>query len=95
MLNDGDALELDDGSLLTVRAAEEDLAEVRCPTPETLARIAWHLGNRHLPVQIAGDAVRLRWDHVIADMLTGLGAEVVRLRAGFTPESGAYAHHDH
>lgn len=95
VLNDGDALELDDGTLLTVLAAEEDLAEVRCPTPETLARIAWHLGNRHLPVQIAGDAVRLRWDHVIADMLTGLGAEVVRLRAGFTPESGAYAHHDH
>lgn len=95
VLNDGDALELDDGTLLTVRAAEEDLAEVRCATPETLARIAWHLGNRHLPVQIAGDAVRLRWDHVIADMLTGLGADVVRLRAGFTPESGAYAHHDH
>lgn len=95
VLNDGDALELDDGTLLTVRAAEEDLAEVRCPTPETLARIAWHLGNRHLPVQIAGDAVRLRWDHVIADMLVGMGAEVVRLRAGFTPESGAYAHHDH
>jgi urease accessory protein len=62
---------------------------------EALARIAWHLGNRHLPVQIAGDAVRLRWDHVIADMLAGMGAEVVRLRAGFTPESGAYAHHDH
>ena len=95
VLNDGDALELDDGTLLTVRAAEEDLAEVRCPTPEALARIAWHLGNRHLPVQIAGDAVRLRWDHVIADMLVGMGAEVVRLRAGFTPESGAYAHHDH
>jgi urease accessory protein len=95
VLNDGDALELDDGTLLAVRAAEEDLAEVRCPTPEALARIAWHLGNRHLPVQIAGDAVRLRWDHVIADMLMGMGAEVVRLRAGFTPESGAYAHHDH
>jgi urease accessory protein len=95
VLNDGDALELDDGTLLIVRAAEEDLAEVRCPTPEALARIAWHLGNRHLPVQIAGDAVRLRWDHVIADMLAGMGAEVVRLRAGFTPESGAYAHHDH
>jgi urease accessory protein len=95
VLNDGDALELDDGTLLKVRAAEEDLAEVRCSTPETLARIAWHLGNRHLPVQITGDAVRLRWDHVIADMLTGLGAEVVRLRAGFTPEAGAYAHHDH
>jgi urease accessory protein len=95
VLNDGDALELDDGTLLKVRAAEEDLAEVRCATPETLARIAWHLGNRHLPVQITGDAVRLRWDHVIADMLTGLGAEVVRLRAGFTPEAGAYAHHDH
>jgi urease accessory protein len=95
VLNDGDALELDDGTLLTVRAAKEDLAEVRCPTPEALARIAWHLGNRHLPVQIAGDAVRLRWDHVIADMLVRMGAEVVRLRAGFTPESGAYAHHDH
>ncbi|EWY38824.1 urease accessory protein UreE [Skermanella stibiiresistens SB22] len=95
VLNDGDALELDDGTLVAVRAAPEDLAEVTCATPETLARIAWHLGNRHLPVQIAGAAIRLRWDHVIVDMLTGLGAEVVRTSAGFTPESGAYAHHDH
>ena len=95
VLNDGDALELDDGTWIAVRAADEDLAEVTCATPETLARIAWHLGNRHLPVQIAGAAVRLRWDHVIVEMLEGLGAGVVRLRAAFTPESGAYAHHDH
>src|SRR3954451_20186093 len=78
VLNDGDALELDDGTLLKGHAAEEDLAEVRCSSPETLARIAWPLANRHLPVQITGDVVRLRWDHVITDMLTGLGAEVVR-----------------
>jgi urease accessory protein len=95
VLNDGDALELDDGTFLEVRAADEDLAEVTCETPETLARIAWHLGNRHLPVQIGTTGIRLRWDHVIADMLTGLGAEVTRLRAPFTPESGAYAHDSH
>ena len=95
VLNDGDALELDDGTCIAVRAADEDLAEVTCATPETLARIAWHLGNRHLPVQIAGAAVRLRWDHVIVEMLQGIGADVVRLRAAFTPEAGAYAHHDH
>jgi urease accessory protein len=97
VLNDGDGLELDDGSMLIVRAADEDLAEVRCATPEMLARIAWHLGNRHLSVQVTADAIRLRWDHVIVDMLRGLGAEVVALRAPFTPESGAYATggHDH
>ena len=66
------------------------------PTPETLGphRMAPR-ATATFRIQITGDTVRLRWDYVIADMLTGLGAEVVRLRAGFTPEAGAYAHHDH
>ena len=95
VLNHGDTLELDDGTFLQVRAADEDLAEVSCDAPETLARIAWHLGNRHLPVQIGASGIRLRWDHVIVDMLKGLGADVARVKAPFTPESGAYAHDSH
>jgi len=98
-LGDGDALVLDRGGLIRVVAAPEDLAEVRAEGA-TLARLAWHLGNRHLPVAIGADAVRLRWDHVIVDMLTGLGARVERVTAPFTPEGGAYAagghgHHHH
>lgn len=97
LLAEGDGLALDTGGYLRVRAAEEDLAEVRCANPVDLARAAWHLGNRHLPVQIAGDAVRLRWDEVIVDMLRGLGADVVRVRGPFAPEGGAYSggHHGH
>ncbi len=105
-LGDGDGLELGDGGVLRVVAAAEDLMEVRVPGPvEGFARIAWHLGNRHLPVQIAGDTIRLRRDHVIEDMLRGLGAEVRPVHLPFSPEGGAYGgnasaqgghgHHDH
>ena len=88
---DGDGLALEGGGVVVVRAAPEPLIEVKSSSPEGLARLAWHLGNRHLPVQILEDSIRLRADHVIADMLTGLGAEVRAIDAPFDPEGGAYA----
>jgi urease accessory protein len=95
-LDEGDGLEMTDGGFLRVVAAAEELMEVRVSGPvESFARVAWHLGNRHLPVQITGDVIRLRRDHVIADMLTGLGAEVRDVIAPFMPEGGAYGGHSH
>lgn len=90
-LRGGDALLLDDGRLVEVIAAPESLAEIRCNDPNQLVRIAWHLGNRHLPTQIAGKALRIRRDHVVEDMVRGLGARVVEIEAPFDPEGGAYA----
>lgn len=90
ILHDGDGLQLEDGSIIIVRAAKEDLAEIRCGTPEHLMRMAWHLGNRHLPCEIHGDRLLLRWDPVIADMLEKLGCAVTRITAPFNPEGGAY-----
>jgi urease accessory protein len=91
VLRDGDGLRLDDGAWLAVRAADEQVCDIACPTPETLARIAWHLGNRHLPVQILDKGLRIRDDHVIVEMLEGMGAAVTRRSAPFDPEGGAYA----
>ncbi len=102
ILREGDGLILDDGGVIEVRAAAEDVCDVAAETPASLARLAWHLGNRHLPVEIRPEGLRIRDDHVIVAMLEGLGARVVRLSAPFTPEAGAYtdegddhAHHDH
>jgi len=90
---DGDGLRLEDGRWLRVTAAAEALLEVRCAGPEALARIAWHLGNRHLPSQIGDGVIRIRPDHVIEAMLVQLGASVERVEAPFQPEGGAYAGH--
>ncbi len=90
-LRDGDGLVLEGGGVILVRAAPEPLLEVRAGDGEGLVRLAWHLGNRHLPVQVLADALRLRADHVIANMLTGLGADVRAVEAPFDPEGGAYA----
>jgi len=90
-LADGDGLELDSGGYLCVRAASEPVFEIEAPDRATVLRIAWHLGNRHLPLQVAGERLRIRADHVIADMVTGLGGRIVRLEAPFDPEFGAYA----
>ena len=99
-LEEGDALKLDDGHLVAVRAAAEELLEVRCGAEAALVRVAWHLGNRHLPTEIAEDALYIRYDHVIEEMLQGLGAETARVSRPFQPERGAYAGghghaHDH
>ncbi len=96
-LRGGDALVLDDGRLVEVVAAPEALIELRGVDPRQMVRLAWHLGNRHLPVQIAGKHLRIRRDHVIEEMVKGLGASVVEIEAPFDPEGGAYvsAGHDH
>jgi urease accessory protein len=90
-LRGGDALVLDDGRLIEVVAAPEPLAEIRCNDPEHLVRVAWHLGNRHLPTQITARGLRIRRDHVIEAMVKGLGARIIEIEAPFDPEGGAYA----
>ena len=91
MLRGGDALVLEDGRLIEVVAAPEPLAEIRGADPHHLIRVAWHLGNRHLPTQIMPKALRIRRDHVIEAMVKGLGARVIEIEAPFDPEGGAYA----
>ena len=98
-LRDGDGLELDDGRIVRVVSRPEPLHDIHAHDMATLVRIVWHLGNRHLPVQMLGEHVRIRADHVIADMVRGLGGHVYELSAPFDPEAGAYAgghqhHHD-
>src|ERR1700732_929431 len=92
---DGDGLQLEDGRWLKVQAAAELIVEVRHEDPNQLMRLAWHLGNRHLPTEIRNQVLRIRPDHVIEDMLHGLGAELVKVQAPFQPEGGAYSGHGH
>lgn len=102
-LRGGDALVLEDGRLIEVVAAPEPLVEIRGADPLHLVRVAWHLGNRHLPTQIMPKGLRIRRDHVIEAMVTGLGARITEIEAPFDPEGGAYAaphahaedHHTH
>lgn len=98
-LRDGDGLALPDGAVVRICAKPEKLLEIVATGGHELVRIAWHLGNRHLPVQILHDRLRIRADHVIAEMVEGLGGHVTSLEAPFDPETGAYAsthrHHDH
>jgi len=90
-LRGGDALVLEDGRLIEVVAAAEPLIEIKGSDPHHLIRVAWHLGNRHLPTQIMPKGLRIRRDHVIEAMVKGLGARVVEIEAPFDPEGGAYA----
>jgi urease accessory protein len=90
-LRGGDALVLEDDRLIEVVAAPEPLLEIRCNDPQHLVRVAWHLGNRHLPTQIMPKGLRIRRDHVIEAMVKGLGARVIEIEAPFDPEGGAYA----
>jgi urease accessory protein len=96
-LQDGDVLLLEDGRRIAVVAAPEPLAEIVCEDLRLLVRVAWHLGNRHLPTMLAGDRLFIRRDHVIEAMTQGLGAHVAHVMAPFVPEGGAYAggHHHH
>jgi urease accessory protein len=107
MLRAGDGLKLEDGRIVEVVAAPEPLAEIRGADAAALTRIAWHLGNRHLPTELTKRSLRIRRDSVIEDMARGLGASVVAIEAPFNPEGGAYVraatpahdhghdHHDH
>jgi len=92
---DGDGLQLEDGRWLKVQAAAELIVEVRHKDPHQLVRLAWHLGNRHLPTEIRDEVLRIRPDHVIEEMLLGLGADLVREQVAFQPEGGAYGGHEH
>lgn len=93
---DGDGLRLRDGRWIGIRAAPEKLTEITCAEPAFLIRVAWHLGNRHLPTQFAGDRLLIRPDHVIENMVRGLGATVRQVEAPFQPEGGAYGNaHSH
>jgi urease accessory protein len=98
-LRDGDGLVLDDGSIVLVAGKPEPLLEIAAGSPDKLARLAWHIGNRHTDVQIVGDKLRIRRDHVLENMLLGLGARLTPIDAPFDPEHGAYGHghqhHDH
>lgn len=97
LLRHGEGLLLEDGRIVEVRAKPETLMEVRGRDQRHLLSLAWQIGNRHLAAEITGDFIRLRRDHVIADMLIGLGATVSELEAPFDPEGGAYggAHGNH
>jgi urease accessory protein len=102
-LADGDGLLVQDGGVVLVKAAVEDLMEIHAADALALARIAWHLGNRHTPAQIMPGAILIQPDHVLAEMVEGLGAHVHRVKKPFEPEGGAYggqgplhaSHHHH
>ena len=97
----GDKLLLENGDLVEIVAASEKLFAVRGRDPLHLTEIAWHLGNRHMPAEIAADHILIQRDHVIRAMLEGLGATVSPVDAAFQPSRGAYHahgghdHHDH
>lgn len=94
-LQDGDALKLEDGRTVLVRAAAEPLLEITAATPLRLARLAWHIGNRHTPAEIGEDAIWIEPDHVLAEMARGLGGAVREVTRPFAPERGAYHGHTH
>ena len=98
-LRDGDGLCLAEGGIVRVIAEPENLLEIRAPNQDAFTRIAWHLGNRHLPVQLLPGRILIRTDHVIADMVRRLGGTATAIEAPFDPEPGAYEkgsfHHHH
>ena len=95
VLRDGDLLQAEDGSVVCVHAAAEDVSTVRCQDPVLLARLCYHLGNRHVPLQIGENMVRYQHDHVLDDMVQSLGLRPVSESAPFEPEAGAYHQHAH
>ncbi len=100
VLRDGDGLVLEDGAMISVVGKPEPLIEITVRTRRELARLCWHIGNRHTDVQIVGDRLRIRRDHVLESMIASLGAKLMPIEAVFDPEPGAYADghlhgHDH
>ena len=100
-LNDGDAVKLEDGSLVLIKAAAQKLIEITAENPLRLARVAWHIGNRHTPAEITASAIYIEHDHVLAEMVRGQGCAMADVERPFQPERGAYDHdhancgHDH
>jgi len=96
-LRGGDLVGASDGRIIEVIAEPERVLHIECGTPMALARAAYHLGNRHVPLQVGDGWLRIAADHVLADMLSNLGATVTPIEAPFEPEAGAYSggHHHH
>ena len=99
-LRHGDRLSNDEGFVVEIQAADEQVSTIRCDDPHLLARACYHLGNRHVPLQIEPGWVRYQHDHVLDDMVRGLGLDVITEQAPFEPEAGAYGgsqggHHHH
>jgi urease accessory protein len=92
LLRAGDGLRLEDGRIISVEASPEQLSEVTAADPTALMKLAWHIGNRHLPAQLQPNRILIREDAVIVNMLVGLGATVRPVLEAFTPEAGAYDH---
>jgi urease accessory protein len=95
VLDDGDALKLEDGRLVEIKAAPERLLEVKAENPLRLLRVAWHIGNRHTPAEVTADAIYIQDDHVLAEMVRGQGCSVTPVTRPFRPERGAYDHASH
>jgi urease accessory protein len=93
VLREGDGLVLDDGSIVRVKSSVESLAEIESHTALDFVRFAWHLGNRHADVQILSNKLRIRRDHVLEDMVIGLGGLVTHTEAAFEPEISGSGHH--
>ncbi len=92
-LEPGAGLLLGNGTIVLVKAADEDLLHIQARDPLVQMRIAWHLGNRHTPAEITPDGIYIQNDNVLAELLIALGAEVVRVSRQFEPEGGAYGGH--
>jgi urease accessory protein len=96
VLKNGDALQLDDGRLIEIKAAPEKLLEITANSQLRLMRLAWHIGNRHTPAELENDALYISYDHVLEEMVRGLGGKTQVVMRGFEPEGGAYeGHKDH
>ena len=86
---DGDTVQASDGTVLTIRAGTEPLTQV---LGQNLVKLAWHIGNRHTPAEVRPDCLLIQRDHVLENMLQGLGAEIRHVECPFQPEGGAYGH---
>ena len=95
ILRHGDRIATEDGYVVEVRAAPEPVSTVRCGDPQLIARACYHLGNRHVPLQIEPGWLRYQHDQVLDEMLRGLGLEPELEQAPFEPEPGAYSGHGH
>lgn len=95
ILRSGEKLKAEDGSIVEIKAAPESVTTVTCNDPLQLAKICYHLGNRHVPLQVMQGQCRYLHDHVLDEMVLLLGGEVMCEKASFEPEAGAYANHSH
>jgi urease accessory protein len=95
VIEDGDAVKLEDGRLVQIKAALEKLIAITTDNPLRLVKVAWHLGNRHVATEITNDTLYIAHDHVLLEMVRGLGATATPVERPFRPERGAYAGHDH